>query len=61
MAKIVLREADIERQDDDETFCRSCNSPAEEGFEPFCFICGSYWKDCADGLWQDFDFREADR
>ena len=53
MPKFDLREADLERQDDDGILCRTCTAPADPEYEPHCMPCGLYWADCADGLWDD--------
>lgn len=54
MPRVNLQEADLERQDDDGTFCRSCRAPAE-GDGPYCVPCGDYWAECDAGLWDDID------
>jgi hypothetical protein len=53
MGKVNIREAELEREDDDAIMCRTCNSPAEDEFEPYCMSCGMYWRDCINGLWDD--------
>lgn len=53
MGKINIRQAEIEREDDATIMCRTCNSPAEDEWEPYCMSCGMYWQDCINGLWDD--------
>lgn len=49
--RVALEEVH-ERQGD---FCQ-CGAVPDPEWEPHCFLCGSYWKDVEDGL---FDFDEA--
>ncbi|KGM86752.1 hypothetical protein rosmuc_03045 [Roseovarius mucosus DSM 17069] len=53
MPKIDLRQALAEAEERQGDLCRSCNAPAEEGWEPHCASCGSYWRDADEGLYQD--------
>jgi hypothetical protein len=52
MPKISLSTADLEMQEKNAVFCRSCSATADEG-ENYCIHCKSYWADCDAGLWDD--------
>lgn len=49
MPKFDLRQALAEKEERDGDFCQ-CGAPAEEGWEPHCWACGTYWKDVDEGL-----------
>lgn len=55
MPKVSLREAILEKEDRAGDLCRSCSAPAEEGWEPYCTHCGSYWRDVEEGLFDDVE------
>ena len=56
MPRVSVRNALAEKEERDGDICRTCRAPAEEGFEPHCRSCSLYWRDCAEGV---FDDREA--
>lgn len=53
MPKINISEALLEKDERDGDLCRTCYSPAEEPYEPYCMHCGLYWEDVENGLYDD--------
>lgn len=49
MPKVNLRKAELEADERAGDLCQ-CGRAAEEGWEPYCMHCGSYWRDVEEGL-----------
>ncbi|WP_425099149.1 hypothetical protein [Tropicibacter sp. S64] len=56
MPRVDLRSAIAEKEERDGDICRSCSASADPEWEPYCFQCGSYWRDVDDGLFADQEF-----
>ncbi len=49
------RAAALERQEARRWSCASCGAPIDPDraeYPSYCWPCGSYWQDVADGLWE---------
>lgn len=50
------RDAEMEAQDAKRWNCDSCGAPIDPAIAQcpgYCWPCGSYWDDVANGLWDD--------
>lgn len=52
MPKVDLRKAELEAEERAGDLCQ-CGRAAEEAWEPHCMLCGSYWRDVDQGLFND--------
>lgn len=53
MERISIQKAELELQEDNLTTCKSCGSPSDEEYSPYCRNCGTYWEDVRNGLFDD--------
>lgn len=53
MLNVPMREVQLEMDERAGDICKSCGAPAEEGYEPYCMICASYWEDDDAGLFEE--------
>lgn len=58
MPKVNLREAQLENEERAGDLCQ-CGAAAEEGWEPHCMLCGSYWKEVSEGLFDAIEWEAA--
>lgn len=58
MPKVNLRDAELEAHERAGDLCQ-CGAAAEEGWEPNCRYCGSYWRDVEQGLFDEMEWETA--
>lgn len=53
MPKMDTREALLEAEERARENCLGCGMPTDEGWEPYCWACGTYHSDLEAGLLAD--------